>query len=334
MGEIRGGVFVPNETNRHSFGGTETMARGLANRIEVPLLQEFQIVCSRVRELEEDKIRIFWAHDLPGDPESEFLSDPKNHECFHLYVFVSNWQAQRYIDRYNIPWSKVAVIPNAIEPFPDLDKSTIDGPARIVYSTTPHRGLDLLCVAIDVLSKKHDLIFDVYSSFDAYGWGERDEPYKELFEAIGDHPNMNYHGFRPNDEVRSALEQAHCWALPGTWPETSCISLIEAMSAKCACIHSNHAALFETAGPYTGMYAYTENRMHHVSRIVDNIDQWLFRSYEQSTQIRTFGKLTADFVHSWKTVSMQWTSVLEGLSAAVTDKSLSHQIYNKEQENV
>lgn len=327
MAEIRNATFVPNETNKNSFGGTETMARGLANRLEVPLLQEFQIVCSRVRELEEDKIRIFWAHDLAGDPESAFLKDPKNHDCFHLYVFVSNWQAQQYMDRYDLPWSKAAVIPNAIEPFEHLEKTSIEGPARIVYSTTPHRGLDIAAIAIDALSQKYDLVFDVYSSFEAYGWKERDKEYQQLFDVIAEHPNMNYHGFRPNDEVRETLKQAHCWVLPSTWRETSCISLIEAMSANCVCVHPNYGALFETAGAYTGMYAYTENKNQHAARVAETLEQWVFKSYDKSHQLRQLAKLTADYQHSWKTVEASWTYVLEGLLENVSDRTLPRQIY-------
>ena len=41
---------------------------------------------------------------------------------------------------------------------------------------------------------------------------------------------MTYHGFKPNDVVRKALSEAHIFAYPSIWVETSCISAIEAMS--------------------------------------------------------------------------------------------------------
>ena len=88
---------------------------------------------------------------------------------------------------------------------------------------------------------------DVFSSFNAYGWAERDEPYQELFDKIEAHPQMTYHGFKPNNIVRNALQKAHIFAYPSIWMETSCIALMEAMSAGLMCVHPNLAALPETA---------------------------------------------------------------------------------------
>ena len=62
-----------NEQNQNANGGTEMMQRELASRIDPQLLDNFQIIASRVRNLDPNKIKIFWAHDLPGDPESDFL---------------------------------------------------------------------------------------------------------------------------------------------------------------------------------------------------------------------------------------------------------------------
>ena len=82
-----------NEISQKSNGGTELMLRGLQMRLDPALVEAFQIIPSRVRELDEKKIRVLWLHDLPGDPESEHLKNG-GHERFHLLVFVSNWQMQ------------------------------------------------------------------------------------------------------------------------------------------------------------------------------------------------------------------------------------------------
>ena len=64
-----------DELSKNAMGGTELMKYALESRLDKELLDEVQIVCSRVRALDESKISIFWAHDLPGDPESEVLRD-------------------------------------------------------------------------------------------------------------------------------------------------------------------------------------------------------------------------------------------------------------------
>ena len=92
---------------------------------------------------------------------------------------------------------------------------------------------------------KDKIHFDVYSSFEAYGWKERDKPYEEVFKTIREHDGMTYHGFKPNDVVRKALSEAHIFAYPSIWVETSCISAIEAMSAGVQIVCPNLGALLK-----------------------------------------------------------------------------------------
>src|SRR6185436_14024378 len=145
------------------------------------------------------------------------------------------------------------VLYNAIEPIPLVEKppDTIN----FVYHTTPHRGLEILVPVFENIVREFPNVhLDVFSSFAAYGWNERDKPYEPLFAKIAEHPNMTYHGYQPNDVVREYLQRAHYFAYPNTWLETSCIALMEAMSAGCVCLHPNAGALPETSGGLTRMY--------------------------------------------------------------------------------
>lgn len=330
MAEIRDGVFVRNETNEKSMGGTELLTMQLADRLEVPLLQEFQIVSSRVRDLQEDKIRIFWAHDLPGDPESEFLSSTDGKNKFHKFVFVSNWQMQRYIERYNLPWSKCVVINNAITPF---DKSVIEKPdtkeqINLIYHSTPHRGLNILVPVFTELCKKYDnLHLDVFSSFKLYGWEQRDEHFKHLFNIIDEHPNMTNHGTALNDVVRSHLAKAHIFAYPSTWAETSCLCLIEAMSAGVASVHSNFGALSETASNWTQMYQYHEDLQQHASLFYGMLDHTI-QNIEYILNRTQTAKSYADFFHNWDGRTHEWDALLKNLLASVQDRSIPKQMFS------
>ena len=93
-----------NEVNKNAMGGTELMMKRLYDTLDPNLLDRFQIIGSRARELKEDKVRILWQHDLPDDPESAHLANG-GWKRYHKLVFVSNWQMQRYIQMYDIPWS-------------------------------------------------------------------------------------------------------------------------------------------------------------------------------------------------------------------------------------
>jgi glycosyltransferase involved in cell wall biosynthesis len=202
-------IEVPqvNEVDENAMGGTELMKYGLFERLDPELLNQFQIIPSRVRGLDPNKKNILWLHDLPGDPESQHLKEG-GWDKFDSLVFVSHWQKQQYTNFLGVPPSASIVLQNAIQPIEEHKKTyRKNGKINIIYHTTPHRGLEIL---IPVFQKLQEQVFkqekmkvhlDVYSSFEIYGWPQRDEEFKELFKVIEDDPNMTYHGFKP--QVRS-----------------------------------------------------------------------------------------------------------------------------------
>lgn len=312
-----------NEISQKSNGGTELMLRGLQMRLDPALVEAFQIIPSRVRELDEKKIRVLWLHDLPGDPESEHLKNG-GHERFHLLVFVSNWQMQQYIQYYNIPWSKCIVIENVIEPTNPVLIEKPTNKIKLIYHTTPHRGLEILVPVFEKLCEKHkDIELDVFSSFKIYGWEQRDEPYKRLFERCEQHPQINYHGTVSNMEVRKAVAKAHIFAYPSIWLETSCLSLMEAMSSECVCVHPNFGALYETAGGTTVMYQWSEDPNHHAGIMyahLDNVIQAIRDKNETLSNVVKIQKSYADLRYSWNRVTNVWHDVLKGLQERFPDE--------------
>ena len=305
-----------DELSVNAMGGTEQMKYGLAEMLGEEFLQDFQIIPSRVRDLDEDKIRILWCHDLPEDGENRHLTNG-GWAKFHKIVFVSNWQAQRYIERYGIPWSKTVVLLNAIK---TINMEGVEKPTdkiNFIYHTTPHRGLNLLIPTFSKLAEEHpDIHLDVYSSFSIYGWKERDAQFQQLFDAVEAHPQMTYHGFKPHDEIVEALKQSHIFAYPDTWQETSCISLIEAMNSKNICIHPNYGALYETAANWTVMYDWQETQLDHLNRFYGVVKSVL-EAFKANREVLT-GKVNGqkaytDMVYSWEYRKEQWKSLLESL---------------------
>ncbi len=320
--------FDTNEISANSKGGTELMRMGLQQRLDPSLIEDFQIIPSRVRELDESKIRVLWLHDLPGDPECDHLKNG-GHEKFHQLVCVSNWQMQQFAAFYRIPYSKFIVIENAIDPIPtdQINKST--DKFKIVYHTTPHRGLEILVPVFVRLAEKYDFIeLDVYSSFKIYGWEQRDEQYKELFETCRQHPQINYHGTVSNEEVRQAVAKANVFAYPSIWAETSCLSLMEAMSAKCICIHPNFAALYETAGGTTMMYQWHENPNEHAQILFAHLDNVITnRNDEMIANVTGIQSSYANLRYSWQRVTSIWTDLLKSLQQKypeLEDRKLSN----------
>ena len=307
-------AFTYDSLAVNAKGGTELMRAGLASRVPAELLDEFQIYVSRVEEpFDESKVRLYWLHDLPGDPAAEHLKNG-GWSNFHKLIFASNWQMQAFISHYNIPWSKCIVLQNCIESIPNHEKPN-DGTIRLAYWSTPHRGLNILVPVFDKLCEKYNNIeLDVYSSFKLYGWAQRDEQFEQLFEACRNHPKINYHGVIPNDEIRKNLEKTHILAYPSIWQETSCITLMEAMSAGLACVHPNYGALYETAAGWSHMYQWHEDLNAHAHAFYQMLDSVIENYNDESVQQRIDSAASyANVFYNWEMRKWQWEALLQSL---------------------
>lgn len=312
-----------NELSQKAMGGTELMMNRLYSSLDKDLLSQFQIIPTRVRSLDENKKKIWWIHDLPADPEVKKLEDPEYRKQFDGIVFVSNWQQQMFNIEFNMEYGESIVIKNAIEPIEvkEDSKPNPNEEIRMIYHTTPHRGLEILAPVFAKLCEYHDnLRLDVYSSFKLYGWESRDEPYQELFEFCCQHPNIHYHGAVSNEEVRSALAQSHIFAYPSIWAETSCLAAMEAMSAKNVVVTPNLAGLFETCNDWAVMYNFEEDRNHHANVFASTLHSVIntMRNSNESgfleNRLRN-QKSYYDSFYNWELRKLFWKNYLEKIVA-------------------
>lgn len=314
-------AVTTDNLSKNAMGGTELMKYALDNHLRgaVPdIYDQTQITVSRLRELEDDKVRIFWAHDLPGDPESDFLKDG-GWKKFHKLVFVSNWQLQAYISYYKIPWGVCEVMKNAIQRFPDHEKPT--DKIRLIYFSTPHRGLNILLAVFAKLVEKYDDIeLDIYSSFSLYGWDERDKDYEALFDQARNTPGVNYHGSVSNDEIREALKRSHILAYPCTWLETSCLVLMESMAAGLLCVHPNLGALPETAANWTLMYQFQEDIREHAGIFMRALEMAIvaIRTKSEPMAQKLMSQAAyAKIFYSWDIRAAEWEDFIQATVESV-----------------
>jgi glycosyltransferase involved in cell wall biosynthesis len=313
-----------NELNKNSQGGTEVMVEGMLSRVDPQLLQDFQIIPSRVRDLRNDKLRVYWLHDLPWDPETNHLKNETSRSRFHKIVYCGHWQMTQYQNVLGVPHDqKTCVIETAIEPFKFMSKSKDE--IRLIYTSTPQRGLELLIPVFEELAKHHDnIVLDVFSSYKIYGWEDADKQFESLYERCRQHPKINYHGFAPNSVVREHVQKAHIHAYPSIWLECNSKSLIEAMSAGALCVHPNYGGLADTSGQLTAMYNWDSNPNIHANIFYQHLNHAIKIVNEESTQnYLQFVKQYADNRFNWNKIAAQWTAMLQGLSEEYRSKDIS-----------
>lgn len=321
LSEEKRNLMVVPEIASNARGGTEILYNELYHRMPVELLEKFQIVPSRPpKTLDQSKVRIYWAHDLPGDPAADTLKN-NGWKQYHKLVFVSNHQMNGFQQYYGIAPSRCVVIPNAIVPIEPHEKPK--DVIRLAYWSTPHRGLNILIPVFKKLAEKYDNIeLEVFSSFGIYGWAERDAEFEPLFAQAREHPRIHLHGSVDNAELREKLKECHILAYPSTWQETSCLVLMEAMSAGMMCVHSNLGALYETAANWTNMYQFHEDQNKHAESFYHVLEATILGLESPDTQHRLLiQKNYADAFYNWEGREVQWRALLESYKNEPTSLS-------------
>ena len=312
MASIINGKFIRDDMTSKAMGGTELLSHRLVDNVPKKHLRDFQIHVSRTTSKDNTKKQILWCHDLAQDPAVKHLSNG-GWKQYEKIVFVSHWQQETYRKVLGVPLEHGVVIENAIDPIPEKKKSSEE--IRLIYTSTPHRGLEILYPVFDILSKYYSNIsLDVFSSFELYGWKQRDKPYEKLFKELESHPRIRYHGAQSNDKVRAALQESHIFAYPSIWKETSCLCLIEAMSAKNICVHPRLGALEETSMGVTNIYDSHENPDTHARYFANHLSLAIESINDEKTMSRVdMAKKMCDDKHNLDSFSSKWVDLLKSL---------------------
>lgn len=305
-------------------GGTELMVEGLLRNVDNDLLSKVDIVVSYPPNgytRTEGRKSILWVHDLATDPGLYKVFNDYQSQ-YDYFVFVSNWQKELFVKMHNIPYEKVVVIKNCIDPqdvsmkkWENIDK------IKLVYTSTPQRGLNILYDVFNVLSKKYGtdkIELNVFSSFDLYGERHklRNNPYLDLFSELQNTKGINYYGSVKHEILLEELKSQHIWCLPSIWEETSCIALMEAMSSGCFCVHSNYGALYETAANYTSMYRFTDDKSKHAGLLFESLDFLIDSVINNSTMLTrhlTLQKIYSDSFYNWQIRKHEWEGFIKSI---------------------
>lgn len=297
-------------------GGTEILKEQLIAQLPEESLDGINLIGSICHPslVKEDKINILWQHLSYDQPNVRLMQDRKFVDSIDYFIYVSHWQYNKFREIYKIPEYKSFVIKNATHAFDTVEKQK-DNRIKLLYTSTPWRGLAVLIKSIEILNKtREDFEVDIYSSTKIYG-SKFDENEKDKFEALFDKckntPNVNYLGYADNDSVRAAVQKAHIYAYPSIFEETSCLAVIEAMSAGCHVVTTNYGALPETCGEFATMIEFDSSGQNLIERyaetlnsVIDNYKNNLYKD-DLEMQIKYYNKN-----YSWETRIQEWKNFL------------------------
>jgi glycosyltransferase involved in cell wall biosynthesis len=293
-------------------GGSELAYQALLKNVGSDWVKVVNLILSVCNPalLDTTRKNVVWQQLSYDQQNVALVRDKSFVDRVDCFVYVSNWQYEKFRNIYNIPEYKSVVIKNATEPFIYTQRS--QGKMKLIYTSAPNRGLDVLLDAFEVLSRD-DVELDVYSSTIIYGSDyskQVDHVFKPLFDRASNMKNVNYKGYGENSVVREALQQSHIFAYPSTFEETSCMAAIEAGSAGCKLITTNYGALYETGSEYATMVPFNSNRSMLVRSYAKALNQ-VINNYWKQENLDLLQKQSVYFntFYNWQVRTSQWKNL-------------------------
>ena len=292
-----------------SFGGGDNQLRFLLKYLPDESFKDINLILNSTSHdlIERDKINVLWVHHFVNQKEIQNLGSKDYVDKLDWIVFNSNWNFEKYVYQFKIPESKSIVIRNAIEKI-DFEKKPKDK-ISLIYHTTPWRGLVHLIKVFKNLNLEN-VELNVCSSTIIYGKKFDDQlgkKYENIFNECKNTKNVNYSGFLENKKIIELLKNMHIFSHPSIWPETSCISAIEAMASGCEVVTTNLGALYETCSPFATFVGFDRNFDNLEKRYSKALLKSIKNYWSNENQNKL--KLQSEVInatYSWDVRSVEW----------------------------
>jgi len=297
-----------------SFGGSENQLRFLLKYLPDESFKNINLILNNASHdlIEKDRINILWMQHFVNQKEAKNLGSKNFTDKLDHIVFNSNWNLEKFIYQFKVPTSKSVVIKNAVEKIDFQEKTR--NKINLIYHTTPWRGLTHLLKVFKSLNFEN-VELNICSSTIIYG--EKfdkglGKTYENIFNECKKTKNVNYLGFVENKKIIELLKKMHIFAYPSIWPETSCISAIEAMAAGCEIVGTNLGALYETCAPFGTLVSFDSNLENLEKRfskaLLNSINNFWSEENQKKLQLQ---RETINATYSWDVRSVEWKNFFD-----------------------
>ncbi len=221
------------------------------------------ISCSgrSIRPLIGDSPLILYTGHNKFEPSMQALGDAEERACWDHFVFKSSWQAETLQQSFALDGGRISIISNAVAPaFERLgERSSFffleDRPPVLYYSSTPFRGLGVLANAFPAIARAcPGISARVYSSMAPYHGLIDEAPHEGAYDLCR-RAGMDYVGSLSQPELAAAVRGADILAFPSTYPETSCVTVMEAMASSSLIVSRALGAIPETSAGFARLLA-------------------------------------------------------------------------------
>ena len=243
--------------------------------------------------------RIFyWTGDGWDQYANYGIGDKRVPKKIEWLLAVSEWHADTLSERSGFPRDRVQVIGNGAH-LPFFQGEEQRARKRLVYTSAPYRGLDLVPDLYRAIRQEHpDSELHIFAGLDIYDReqkfaGPYVQQYKQLRAVLMTLPNCEVHGNVTQPQLARELMKSSVLLYPNTTFETCCITAIEGQAAGCPVIASANSALPETVGDAgfviegePGSEKYSRDYVDALNKLLSDDELWRQKSESGLARVR------------------------------------------------
>lgn len=266
---------------------------------------------------------IAWRHNIPLTAAPTYLwchdlsyVGVENGINYTKILALSRFHKHWLHNLFNIPNDKIAVTRNGIEPSRWDTPKVQKNPNKVIFSSSPDRGLDRAIQVMDSVHKELEgTEIHCFYGFDGMRLMGKHDDVARLEKMIADRPWVKMHGNITQTELTKHFNEAAVWLYPTSFLETYCITAIEALCSGVYPVVRKYGGLADTLKEAAdkGMATLVDldcndesSRAVYARHVINALTQKKWESVVASPEH-----------FSWHNVAMEWTELMS-LPARIT----------------
>jgi len=244
-----------------------------------------------------------WLHDMSA-PGLERLDN------YDRVLCLSGFQARYVQSLFGVPPERIDITRNGINPkrWDGADFTKVGN--RVIYSSSPDRGLERVLRVMDLVVKEvPDATLEIF-----YGWdnlikmGQMDFV-KHIQQMLNSRPWATFHGNVDQARLTKEMLKSKTWLYPTSFTESYCITGIEMILSRVHPVVRKYGALPDTLGSFEGV-----DIIDRDCQSIDDIAFYASRVVESLKENKWASQAQVDVEKlSWGSVAKEWASLM-GLS--------------------
>lgn len=242
-----------------------------------------------------------WCHDLitPGIEQTQNYLKAICLTPFHA-DFMHNMQM--------VPYENIWVSRNGINPDRFKGPKVVKNPNKIVFPSSPDRGLDRAMLVLDQVRKEFpDIELHVFYGIEHLPQYGLKDLHDKLYAMFQERPWVKYHGKTEQSVLIQHFKEASLWLHPCDFIETSCITAMEMIASGVYPVTRRLGGLKDTLRPAEdqGMATLLNHDCVTAEEFQNYIDATLEALRDKKWENKAFDAFDPQNI-SWEKVARQW----------------------------